>query len=122
MLPRDQSWQLPSGSIRTRRRGAEAFEWTLAEAAEREVAWERRLNVLARADGIDLGALPERNSAAPKALLAAAMKQSTSVSNGWLAEHLQMGQPASASQFVRRLLLNKREKREVEGLLSRVKT
>ena len=30
------------------------------------------------------------------------MKQTTSVSNGWLAERLQMGQPASVSQYVRR--------------------
>ena len=90
--------------------------------AEREAAWEQRLDVLARAARIDLGALPERKSAAPKVLLAAAMKQSTSVSNGWLAEHLQMGRPASVSQFVRRLLLNRSAKREVGALLSRVKT
>ena len=90
--------------------------------AEREAVWGQRLDTLARAARIDLGALPERKSAAPKVLLAAAMKQSTSVSNGWLAEHLQMGQPASVSQFVRRLLLSKSAKREVESLLSRVKT
>lgn len=74
--------------------------------AEREAAWELRSDVLARAARIDLSALSERTSAAPKALLAAAMKQSTSVSNGWLAEHLQMGQPASVRPFVRRLLLD----------------
>ena len=90
--------------------------------AEREAAWEQRLDGLARAAQIDLGALPERKSAAPKVLLAAAMKQSTSVSNGWLAEHLQMGRPASVSQFVRRLLLNRSAKRELGALLSRVKT
>jgi hypothetical protein len=39
--------------------------------------------------------------------LAAALKQSTSVSNGWLAARLGMGQPASAA---------------IANLLSRVKT
>ena len=87
-----------------------------------EAAWDQRLDVLARAARIDLGALSERISAAPKVLLAAAMKQSTSASNGWLAEHLQMGRPAPVSQFVRRLLLNRSVKREEGALLSRVKT
>jgi hypothetical protein len=34
--------------------------------------------------------------------LAALMKLTSSVSNGWLAERLGMGRPASVSQYVRR--------------------
>jgi hypothetical protein len=37
--------------------------------------------------------------------LAALMKAATSVSNGWLAGRLQMGAPASVSQYVRRFRL-----------------
>ena len=52
----------------------------------------------------------------------AAMKQSSSVSNVWLAERLGMGKPASASQFARRFLLSQNGKVRVDTLLSRVKT
>jgi hypothetical protein len=55
-------------------------------------------------------------------LLAAALKQRTSVSNGWLSARLRMGKPASASQFVRRLLLKPKGRAAIERLLSRVKT
>jgi REP element-mobilizing transposase RayT len=89
---------------------------------EREAAWEDRLRHLARAAKVDLEKLPERKSAGSKVLLAAAMKQSTSVSNGWLANRLAMGKPASVSQFARRLMLQENGKRGVEKLLSRVKT
>jgi hypothetical protein len=34
------------------------------------------------------------------------MKATTSASNGWLAERLQMGEPASVSEYVRRLRLS----------------
>jgi hypothetical protein len=89
---------------------------------EREAAWEEHLRNLAHAAKVDLEKLPAQKSAAPKVLLAAAMKQSTSVSNGWLATRLQMGQPASASQFVRRLMLQERGKRDVRKLLLRAKS
>jgi REP element-mobilizing transposase RayT len=89
---------------------------------EREETWGERLAAFARAAGIDLARLPPRKSDPGKALLAAAMKQSTSVPNGWLSERLGMGQPASASQFVRRYLLGRAGREKVDRLLSRVKT
>jgi REP element-mobilizing transposase RayT len=90
--------------------------------AERRQVWEETLQVLAVAAGVRLASLPARKSHPDKALLAAAMKQRTSVSNGWLAGRLQMGQPASASQFARRFLLDPAGARSVTRLLSRVKT
>ena len=90
--------------------------------AERRGLWEERLQVLARAAKVDLEKLPEQKSHLDKVRLAAALKQSSSVSNGWLAERLGMGQPASASQFVRRYLLTEEGRRETAKLLSKVKT
>ena len=90
--------------------------------AERCSAWEEMLDRLAKAADVDLAHLGERKSDPAKVLLAAAMKQSTSVANTWLADRLQMGQPASASQFARRFLLDEKGRRSVEKLLSRVKT
>jgi REP element-mobilizing transposase RayT len=89
---------------------------------EREQAWEERLQSLAGRAKVDLGTLSAVRSHPDKTLLAAAMKQSTSVSNGWLAGRLAMGQPASASQFVRRRMLDKEGSAAVKRLLSRVKT
>ena len=88
---------------------------------ERIAVWEGRLRALASVAKIDLGKLPIKKSAAEKVLLAAAMKQTSSVSNGWLAERLQMGQPATVSQFVRRWLIQPKKAREVATILSRVK-
>ncbi|GAB1488322.1 transposase [Opitutaceae bacterium] len=89
---------------------------------EREELWEEKLKALALTARIDLAKLGMRKSAPEKVLLAAALKQSTSVSNGWLSRRLVMGEPASASQFVRRLLLTTRGQAAVRSLLSRVKT
>jgi putative transposase len=89
---------------------------------EREAGWEEQLGRLARVGGIDLARLGAKKSDPSKVLLAAAMKQSTSVSNGWLATRLLMGEPASASQFVRRLMLTDDGRAAVEAMLSRVKT
>lgn len=89
---------------------------------EREAQWEEQLQALAGAAKIDLGKLSPKKSDAGKAMLAAAMKRSCSVSNGWLARRLGMGQPASASQFARRFMLDARAVARVEALLSRVKT
>jgi len=89
---------------------------------EREAAWEERLGALARAAKIDLGALPPAKSHPAKVLLAAALKRRSAVPNGWLATRLRMGQPASASQFVRRLLLSPAGPAAVTRLLSKVKT
>jgi REP element-mobilizing transposase RayT len=89
---------------------------------ERHALWEERLAALAYAARIDLARLPAAKSHPSKALLAAAMKQRTSVRNGWLSDRLGMGVPASASQFARRYLLTKTGREEVESLLSKVKT
>jgi putative transposase len=68
--------------------------------------WEETLQQGAAALGFDLGTLGERKSSPAKVQLAALVKSATSVSNGWLAERLKMGQPASVSQFVRRFRLS----------------
>lgn len=89
---------------------------------ERKEAWEDKLQALAAGAKIDLKKLPAQKSHPDKVRLAAALKTSSSVSNGWLAERLKMGQPASASQFVRRHLLDPKKSRAVRTLLSKVKT
>jgi hypothetical protein len=89
---------------------------------ERDLVWEEKLQAFARKAKVDLTELSSQKSDSNKTLLAAVMKQSTSVSNGWLAARLEMGEPASASQFVRRRMLDKRGREEVETLQSRVKT
>ena len=67
-----------------------------------EETWEEALRKLAKRQRTNLAALPAQKSAPEKVRLAAAMKTTTSVSNGWLAERLAMGEPASVSQYVRR--------------------
>ena len=89
--------------------------------AERTAMWEDALNAVAVAAGVNLAALPAKKSAEQKVLLAATMKQATSVSNGWLAERLGMGEPASASQFARRWMMDAKRAARVEQLVSRVK-
>jgi hypothetical protein len=73
---------------------------------EQARSWEKRLQAFARVAKIDLTKIPAKKSAPEKVVLATLLKTSTAVSNGWLADRLAMGQPASASQFVRRHLLN----------------
>ena len=90
--------------------------------AERAELWEERLQGLAKRAKVDLTELPAPKSHPDKVRLAAALKQSTSVRNGWLATRLGMGQPASASQFVRRYLLHEANRTATATLLSRVKT
>ena len=88
--------------------------------AERAEVWEERLTALAHGAKIDLAKLPMKKSHPDKVRLAAAMKQSTSVSNGWLATRLGMGQPASVRQFVRRLLLEAAGRAATDKLLGKV--
>lgn len=89
--------------------GRERFELLGADRAAqieaRAELWEEKLRRLAKALGLVLENLPAQRSAAEKVRLAAAMKTLTSVSNTWLAERLQMGLPASVSQYVRRFRL-----------------
>ncbi len=68
----------------------------------REETWEDALRTHAKRQRVNLAALPAQKSAPEKVRLAAAMKATTSVSNGWLAQRLAMGEPASVSQYVRR--------------------
>jgi putative transposase len=84
--------------------------------------WEEALQQGAAALGFDLGNLGERKSSPAKVQLAALVKTATSVSNGWLAERLKVGQPASVSQFVRRFRLSGvAESRRFKQARSRVK-
>ncbi len=88
--------------------------------AEREAVWEEKLQRTALEAKVDLGRLPARKSAPEKVLLAAVLKQTTSVSNGWLALRLEMGRPASVSQFVRRWMLDGKRAPEVRDLCERL--
>ena len=88
--------------------------------AEREAFWEERLVDAAELVGVDLEDLPARKSAPGKCLLAAVMKECTSVSNGWLAKRLDMGQPASASQYARRWMLGEKQARKVRKLCKKL--
>lgn len=87
---------------------------------ERASAWEERLGQLARLAGVDLTRLPPAKSAPEKVRLAAALKRSTAVSNGWLAGRLGMGRANSVSQFVRRWELDPDRRSDTAALLSRV--
>lgn len=87
----------------------------------RAALWEEKLRAAAKALGLALGQLPAQRSAPDKVALASLMKQTTSVNNGWLAERLHMGQPASVSQYVRRFrLAGGPETRRYRQALSRV--
>jgi len=85
-------------------------------AAEKEKLWFEQLEALAKRAGIDLGNLPKKKSAEEKVILAAAMKSGSSVSNQWLGSQLQMGLPATVSQFVRRFLSQPKKRHEVQLL------
>ena len=79
--------------------------WRAAWLQERGAEWEERLQLAAKVLKVDLRKLPKPKSAPAKVRLAALLKATSAVTNGWLAERLDMGQPASASQFVRRFHL-----------------
>jgi REP element-mobilizing transposase RayT len=84
--------------------------------------WEDQLQAAAKHFRIKLQGLPAAKSALEKVKLAAVMKTCTSASNGWLAQRLQMGQPASVSQFVRRFrLAGSADQRDFQRTLSTVK-
>jgi hypothetical protein len=107
--------------------GKERFELLGADRqAQREARaelWEERLRAVAALAGVALDGLPAAKSAPEKVRLAAVMKATTSVSNGWLATRLQMGQPGSVTQYVRRFRLRSEAgKRAFKALLSKVHT
>jgi hypothetical protein len=71
---------------------------------------------------VDLRKLSGQKSAPDKVRLAALMKTCSSVSNGWLAERLDMGKAASVSQYVRRFgLAGHTNRPEWKKVLSRVR-
>jgi REP element-mobilizing transposase RayT len=87
----------------------------------REEIWAEKLETAAEALGVSLVRLPEQRSAPVKVQLAALLKAATSVSNSWLAARLNMGQPASVSQYVRRFrLAGETRKRAFIAALSKV--
>jgi len=96
-------------------------EGAAAELLEQD--WTDQLERAAKAARIDLQHLGPLKSAEEKVILAAALKRTSGVSNGWLCEHLKMGTPASVSQFVRRFLLaGGQEDPRFRQAMSRVKT
>ena len=70
-----------------------------AQRQMRGVWWEEKLAEAAKALGIELTDLPAPFLAPEKVQLAALLKATTSVSNGWLADRLAMGQPATVSHY-----------------------
>jgi REP element-mobilizing transposase RayT len=77
-----------------------------AHRAMRAEVWEGKLTEAKAVLGLAGIDLPARKSASEKVRLAALMKLTSSVSNGWLAERLEMGRPASVSQYVRRFRIS----------------
>ena len=113
-----RGWAIGSAEFKTdlkkefSERGADLERFALLGGdgdAQREVrmeVWEEKLQAAAKALRVVLGQLPAQKSAPDKVRLAALMKRTTSVSNGWLADRLKMGPAASVSQYVRRLELS----------------
>lgn len=91
-------------AARTERGGR--FELLGAEAESVRQArielWEERLREFAATFQIALNRLPPEKSAVDKLRLAAAMKQTTSASNLWLAQRLQTGAPGSLASLLNR--------------------
>jgi hypothetical protein len=114
----ENEYALESSQIRTIGRGGPE---ALALLAIRQKQWQGALNAGAKYLKIELSELPRPKSAPVKVALAAAMRSTTSASNQWLAEKLQMGKAASVSQFVRPFRLAENQKtRKFKILLSRV--
>jgi putative transposase len=89
--------------------------------ALRDEHWAETLKEAARLFKTRLDQLPIKKSSVEKVRLAALLKIATGASNGWLAQHLAMGQPASVSQFVRRFwLAGEDRKKEFRDVLSKV--
>jgi hypothetical protein len=107
--------------------GQDRFELLGADrAAQREARsalWEEKLRAAAKALGVALNRLPAKKSAPEKVKLAALLKATTSVSNGWLAERLALGRPGSVTQWVRRFRqAGGANKREFKAAMSIVHT
>lgn len=88
--------------------------------AEREAHWEAVLRRTADLAGMDLAKLSEQKMAPQKCLLAAVLKRTTSVSNGWLARRLKMGRAATVSQGARRWLMSAENTRVIELIVKQL--
>jgi putative transposase len=99
------------------------FAFLGADGAAREARmeiWEERLRGLATAFGISLDRLPPKKSATEKLVLAAALKRTTSVSIGWLAQRLEMGSTDSVGSLLHRFRVSGgMDKPEFKTVLSR---
>lgn len=94
-----------------------------AHCFAREAVWEQRLEEVASAFGVSFEQLPAAKSALPKLALAMIMKRTTSVSNRWLADRLQMGQPSSVATILRRIASQPEARSaQMERVLSRFLT
>jgi len=71
-----------------------------AQLFARAALWEARLGEIAEAFGVNLDQLPVTKSAPVKLALAAVMKATTSVTNRWIAERLQMGAVSSVGPLL----------------------
>jgi hypothetical protein len=90
--------------IRDHQLAASARAWEDSGAREmREQEWEARLaDALGRARKTAVDARRDRKSAGWKVAIAVALKRTTQVTNGWLAERLNMGSGVAVSQYVGR--------------------
>lgn len=73
-----------------------------AHLQARAALWELRIHEVATALEVRLQALPSRKSALEKLQIAAIMRRTTSVSNRWLANRLQMGEPTGIGSLLSR--------------------
>jgi putative transposase len=106
------------GTPAKRFEGMTSAEW----AAERSHQWELALQTMAREAKVDLASLGRKTTVPEKMILAYLLKKTTDASNGWIAERLGMGQPATVSQNVRRFKLNGGDTApRVQAILSRIK-
>ena len=81
----------------------------LALLQARAEVWEEKLRGLAEALQVSLERLPLPKSAPEKVRLAAAMKATSSASNRWLAQRLQMGAASGVTSLVHRFLSSRRD-------------
>ena len=86
----------------------------------RELHWEDLLSKAAELLGIDLKQLPAAKMAPEKSCLAAVMKQASTAPNRWIADKLEIGNPATASQCAHRWQQNKDQKLKVERIAKRI--
>ena len=88
---------------------------------ERARVWEEALVAFAAKAQLDLRALPKRASDPLKLLVASALKQTTSVSNCWLAEWLKLGSVNSVGPWLQRWRQEPSYGKSLARLLSHVR-